>query len=227
MEKVKDISNPWDMLLKEGTYNLQKPEPNLLNILKASERVNVFALDLGCGMGRHLAPLQEKGFQPVGLDISPSAIRFIRKELHPDSKVMVGDMKVLPFEDESLDLVLAWRSVYLQSFKEMLQSVDEIKRTLKPGGKLIAAIRSTNNTLFFIGKEKGTRIEENTFLIDDEKHLKGVIFHFSHEQEIREVFSWLRISYCQEEILEDTKYTRQDGRPSTNYYWIVVGEKPR
>jgi SAM-dependent methyltransferase len=226
MEKVKDISNPWDMLLKEGTYNLQKPEPNLLNILKASERVDAFALDLGCGQGRHLAPLQDKGFQPIGLDISPSAIQDIRS-MNPDLPVIIGDMKVLPFEDERLDLVLAWRSVYLQSFKEMLQSVDEIKRTLKPGGKLIAAIRSTRNTLFFIGKEKGVKIEENTFLIDDDKHLKGVIFHFSHEQEIRDVFSWLTISYLKEEILEDTKYTHQDGRPSTNYYWIVVGEKPR
>jgi SAM-dependent methyltransferase len=224
MEKVKDISNPWDSLLKEGTYNLQKPEPNLLNILKGSDRVNAVALDLGCGLGRHLAPLKEKGFQPIGLDISPSAIQFIKKELHPDSRVLVGDMKVLPFEDESLDLILAWRCVYLQTFKEMFQSVGEINRTLKPGGKLLAAIRSTNNTLFTIGKEKGVEVERNTFIIDDGEHLRGVIFHFSHEQEIQEVFSWLKISYLKEEILEDTKYTKKDG-PSTNYYWIVVGEK--
>jgi len=227
MEKVKDISNPWDCLLKEGTYNLQRPEPNLLKILKESDRTNAIALDLGCGLGRHLQPLKEKDFLPIGLDISPSAIQNIKMRLNPDFQVLVGDMKMLPFENESLDLILAWRSVYLQSFKEMLQSISEIKRTLKPGGKLFAAIRSTRNTLFFIGKEKGVEIEKNTFIIDDGEHLRGVIFHFSHEQEIREVFSWLTISYMEEEILEDTKYTRQDGRPSTNYYWIVVGEKPR
>jgi len=225
MEKVKDISNPWDGLLKEGVYDLQRPEANLLRILERSTRDNANALDLGCGMGRHLYPLKEKGFLPIGLDISSSAIQYIRT-MNPDMPVIVGDMKVLPFENESLDLILAWRSVYLQTFREMLQSVDEIKRTLKPGGKLIAAIRSTHNTLFFIGKEKGVEIEKNTFVIDDEKHLKGVIFHFSHEQEIRDAFSWLSISYMKEEILEDTKYTKKDG-PSTNYYWIVVGEKSR
>lgn len=224
MKKVKDISNPWDNLLKEGIYDLQKPETNLLKILKESKKGKGNALDLGCGMGRHLYSLKEQGYHPIGLDISSSAIHYI-KTMDAEMPVIVGDMKFLPFENESLDLILAWRSVYLQTSKEMLQSVEEIKRTLKPRGKLIAALRSTQNTLYFVGKEKGEEIEKNTFVIDDERHLKGVIFHFCDEHEVRKVFSWLKISYLQEEILEDTKYTRGDG-PSTNYYWILVGEKP-
>lgn len=48
-------------------------------------------LDIGCGPGRHLLHLQEKGHEVVGIDNSPKAIDIVRKRGAKDARVVELD----------------------------------------------------------------------------------------------------------------------------------------
>jgi len=79
---------------------------------------NELTLDLGVGTGRFALPLQERGFEVVGVDISR---KMIAKAMDKGVRnLMIGDIRNLPFEDKTfgstlsihvLHLVADWRNV--------------------------------------------------------------------------------------------------------------------
>jgi ubiquinone/menaquinone biosynthesis C-methylase UbiE len=108
-------------------------------------------LDIGCGNGRlyqlfsSLSSSENKfkisdfRFQITftGLDISRKLIQ-IAKEKNPECNFVVGDMRELPFEDESFDVVFNLVSFHhLPDKKSQIKALKELKRVLKPGGKAI------------------------------------------------------------------------------------------
>src|SRR5215470_3943239 len=69
-----------------------------------------FVLDLGCGVGRHVVYLAERGFRMAGVDISPSGIRLTQeacKHRHLAFEGRVCDMNAFPWADEIFDAVLS------------------------------------------------------------------------------------------------------------------------
>lgn len=93
-------------------------------------------LDLGCGHGRHLAPLRRAGLPAVGLDYS---MELLRQVPGPRSTRLVrGDMRHLPFATGSL--AGAW--FLFNSFgyfdeEENLGVLRELARVLRPGARLV------------------------------------------------------------------------------------------
>src|SRR5205807_3993174 len=55
----------------------------------------------------------------------------------PEAEVLVGDASVLPFEDESFDLVLSAFVVFFMP--DPTAALREWGRVLKPGGRLVMA----------------------------------------------------------------------------------------
>ncbi|MFW6255226.1 MAG: class I SAM-dependent methyltransferase [Candidatus Sumerlaeota bacterium] len=100
---------------------------------KASERPKV--LDLGCGTGLMLKHLDE-AYDPVGLDFSELALHFSRRR--GAGKLVRGDAQVLPFADNSFDLVTSLDlAEHVEADTLMLR---EVERVLKPGGHLILTV---------------------------------------------------------------------------------------
>ncbi|WP_440989199.1 class I SAM-dependent methyltransferase [Haloarchaeobius baliensis] len=92
-------------------------------------------LDLGCGSGRVTAPLAERGFDVVGVDVSETMIE-VAEALHPDVEFRVGDATELSFPAESFDYVLfADRGLDdVRPAADRMRSILESWRVLKPGG---------------------------------------------------------------------------------------------
>lgn len=67
-------------------------------LLPAPARV----LDLGCGAGRDLGPLKERGYEVVGVDISDGMLELARRH-HADVELVQASLYELPFHDESFD----------------------------------------------------------------------------------------------------------------------------
>ncbi len=93
------------------------------------------ALDVGAGSGGNLNVLRELGWETSALEYSPTAAQFTHGRGIP---VVRGDARVLPFADESFDLVMS---------TDMWEHVDddaavarESFRVLKPGGRLLVAV---------------------------------------------------------------------------------------
>jgi len=105
----------------------------LLKYIKENDKV----LDLGCGNGRLYQILKEKQGRYVGLDLSEELIK-ITKEKYPEAEFLVGDMKKLPFGADNFDIIFCIAAFHhLKTAEERLQSLREMKRVLKPGGKII------------------------------------------------------------------------------------------
>lgn len=101
--------------------------------LDSLERV----LDVGCGAGANLRLLSDLGLPGVtGLDLNRASIRFCREK--GLGEIEQGDLKHLPFADESFDLVLA--TDVLEHVDEDLCAVEEIRRVLRPGGTALISV---------------------------------------------------------------------------------------
>lgn len=94
-------------------------------------------LDIGSGTGANLRLMRQIGMEGVvGLDESETAIRFCAAR--GLGTVRRGDIRSLPFEEGSFDLVLATDVV--EHVVEHAEAVAEIRRVLKPGGHALLTV---------------------------------------------------------------------------------------
>jgi tRNA (uracil-5-)-methyltransferase TRM9 len=101
-------------------------------------------LDIGCGNGRLYQLFGEmsrpEGMQNirfVGVDISDKLIDIAKKE-YPKGEFYVGDMVELSFENEKFDVVYSLVAFHhLPDHNLQIKALQEMKRVLKPGGKII------------------------------------------------------------------------------------------
>ncbi len=99
-------------------------------------------LDVGCGGGitvNRLAQLAPKG-KVFGLDYSPDMVEFskrINKEMIAQNRVEIVEATVekTSFKNDFFDLVTAFETYYF--WPDLPLALKEIKRTLKPNGKLL------------------------------------------------------------------------------------------
>jgi len=117
--------------------------------LRGDERV----LDLGCGRGAVLtaaATLVPRG-RTVGIDLwrtgdqSGNSIDAARRNAELEGvtdrvELCTGDLRDLPFGDDSFDLVLSSMAIHnISGAAGRQRAVDEAVRVLRPGGRLLVA----------------------------------------------------------------------------------------
>lgn len=96
-------------------------------------------LDVGCGSGPLTAALAAQGATVTGFDSSAAMIELARRRLGQDANVQVANLgQPLPFTDRSFDDVVA--SLILHYLRDWTTPLSELRRVLKPGGRLIASV---------------------------------------------------------------------------------------
>ena len=98
-------------------------------------------LEIGCGAAELLEHLKID-MSYTGLDPSESVID-IDKQRFPTQAFVVGFAENLPFPDNSFDLIFSAQT--LQSFSQPKRSLLEMKRVLKPRGKVILIAPNLEN----------------------------------------------------------------------------------
>jgi SAM-dependent methyltransferase len=115
-------------------------------------------LDIGCSNCSGLIDFRQLYGHTgslIGLDIGDILTGGQKKEIDSrDIKFKVGDVRDLPFEDSSLDAVLALFVLYHvgeeketeeEQAEEIQKALDEIKRVVKPDGKVAIATSGNGN----------------------------------------------------------------------------------
>ena len=107
----------------------------LLNIDK-----DCTVLDLGCGGRRNIEYFLIKADKVYDLDHSETSVKMAseinNKEIESGRcQILVGDVKSLPFKDESIDIVTAFETIYFWDGIE--KCFKEIYRVLKKGGQFL------------------------------------------------------------------------------------------
>lgn len=106
----------------------------------ASVKENDRLLDAGCGFGGTIASLNEQfqNLDMIGLNIDPRQLDRARQQIAPlaNNKItfIEGDACQLPFDNNSLDTILAVECIFHFPSRELF--FQEAKRVLRPGGYL-------------------------------------------------------------------------------------------
>jgi ubiquinone/menaquinone biosynthesis C-methylase UbiE len=96
-------------------------------------------LDAGCGSGPLSAALRDRGAVVTGFDKSAGMLELARRRLGADADLRVADLgRPLPFPDGAFDLVVA--SLVLHYLEDWTAPLAELRRVLRPGGRLIASV---------------------------------------------------------------------------------------
>ncbi|MGW7362248.1 class I SAM-dependent methyltransferase [Streptomyces sp. NPDC054841] len=96
-------------------------------------------LDAGCGSGPLSAALRDRGATVTGIDASAGMLALARRRLGDDVALHVVDLSDrLPFAGSEFDDVVA--SLVLHYLEDWEPTLAEIRRVLRPGGRLIASV---------------------------------------------------------------------------------------
>jgi SAM-dependent methyltransferase len=96
-------------------------------------------LDAGCGSGPLFAALRDRGAILAGFDSSAGMIEQARRRLGDDADLRVTELgSPLPFPDSAFDDVIA--VLVLHYLEDWGPALAELRRVLKPGGRLIVAV---------------------------------------------------------------------------------------
>ncbi len=133
------ISRAYDLIADAGEHEAREAGEAALGV-EPGQRV----LEIGVGTGAsllHLAAATFPGGRVDGLDISPGMLAVAREKLRRHGleervELCEGDARDLPYEDGRFDAAFLSFTLELFSDEDVAAVLAEIRRTLKPGGKL-------------------------------------------------------------------------------------------
>jgi len=95
-------------------------------------------IDIGCGNGRHSKVAIDKGHDVVCLDASMNLLKITKSKLKLKADYVRSGIKNMPFQNSTFD-----NAVYIAAIHHLeygrVKSLEETKRILKTGGKLIVS----------------------------------------------------------------------------------------
>lgn len=100
-----------------------------------SEEMDV--LDVGCGTGTQLARYQKAGCKLFGIDTSPAMLDVAHAKLGEHVGLHLGDAAMMPYADNSFDLVVSTLVLHEMSPDLRSSALNEIKRVLKKEGRFL------------------------------------------------------------------------------------------
>ena len=114
------------------------------------------ALDVGCGTGSYTIELAKLGADVVGIDSSEEMLAWARikaQKADIEASFMAADATNLPFPDSSFDTVIS--NGLLCFLKEPEKALIEMRRVLKPGGRLVVGVLNRWSPWAFFRRIKG------------------------------------------------------------------------
>lgn len=182
--------------------NILFKQVQLYRFLSYCEESNLEKAVLDCGAGGKFPPLavfKEHGYKTYGIEISDSQIEEAKKfeqQYGIELNISKGDMRVLPFEDESISFIYSYNSIFHMCKKDIAKSINEINRVLKPEGICCLNFLSINDEWYGTGKELG----ENEF--QQVERGENVIHTYYNVDEAEGHFKDMEILLKENRILE-------------------------
>ena len=111
-------------------------------------------LDVACGTGRNLAMFLEKCGRVQGVDYTLGMLKYAIENYrnHPKIDLAQGDVRYLPFQDETFDLVGCFKA--LPHVPNVGQALRELQRVTKKGGIIFAEFYSPYSFRWLLNRMK-------------------------------------------------------------------------
>jgi SAM-dependent methyltransferase len=136
-------------------------------------------LDVGCAAGFFIEAALDAGFDPVGIELSPTAIELARPEVR--GRIMCGDVNVLlASEARQFDVVTAFDIV--EHTQDPAAFLDDIGRVLAAGGLLVVSTPDTGHWLRRIMGGRWPMLQpfQHTFLFSQQA-MRALLFEHGYE----------------------------------------------
>lgn len=184
--------------------------PEFVDFIRGCSCKGGAVLDIGCGNGKYMRYLADRGYSVHGIDSSPTAIAMTQHVLQKKTDIILADMYNYDYLVEKYNLVISIAAIHHGYKDQVRAAIINIHKTLVVGGNFFVTLPdnegSAHWTMMTSHEEiaPGTRIPLN----GPEKGLPHSAFT---KQEIYAMFT--DFSYAQCTLLKDR------GR------WIVSGTK--
>lgn len=146
-----------------------------------------YVLDAGCGNGKNMQ-IRKQEIKYMGCDISEKLVDICKNK---GLNVIISNIKTLPFPDDSFDAVICIAVLHhINSDKDRIDSLIELLRVLKSGGKLLFQVWAKEQTL----TQRFIHINGNDYFVtwknNDDTLIKRY-YHLFSELEIKILLSQL------------------------------------
>ncbi len=152
---------------------------------KCNFRHSQHFLDLACGKGRHAIYLHSKGYEVVGIDLSPNNIQEARQSTAKGLSFEVHDMRQT-FAPNSFDFVLNLFTSfgYFEDNTDNFRVIQAIAENLKPKGKLILDYMNSTKAVKGLQQQYQKHIDDIHFIISKKIEngfiIKNIEFDFEN-----------------------------------------------
>ncbi len=201
----------WQKIFKERGVNVEEPHEDIPKIAEYMKNKGIKrVLDLGCGSGRHVIYLAQKGFDVYGTDGASEGINLCKKWLKKlglrANLEVASFFKKFPFKSNFFDAVISTWAIHHGTEKQVKYCISEIERVLKSKGIIFIAITST-----FKGRpvEEKRKIESNTWIVTKGLE-KGVPHHIFTKQMVLSYFKNFEILDLHKDSVD---------------HWCILGRK--
>jgi SAM-dependent methyltransferase len=139
-------------------------------------------LELGCGNGKTLFAMIQRGWDVTAIDFASQAATLSRAVVGGtfQGHIIVADARCPPFKNNSFDAVFARHVIGHMHEADRKRIITELLQILKPGGTLFFSDFSINDFRF----GKGNETEPATF-----RRSPGIITHYFTQGEVIDLFS--------------------------------------
>ena len=157
---------------------------------------------LDCGAGGNQPPLSlfyENGYRTHGIEFDANQLNkalIYAKKKGQELNIEHGDMRHLNINDQTLNFVYSYNSIFHMKKAEVRKSISELKRVLKPSGLFFVNFLTTNDHRCGLGKQVGDNQYEQ---MDDNK---PVIHSYFEQNESDCFFNDMVVLYKEDRTLE-------------------------
>lgn len=174
-------------------------------------------LDVGCGGGININRMAKDAKKVYGIDYSIESVKLSREvneKLIDNGQVEIheGNVKDLPFEDNTFDIVTAFETVYF--WPDIEKCFGEVKRVLKPGGTFLIGMESNGSDNFIMKFWK--------HFIDMELYTDKEITSFLQNNDFSEITAYIRDGRKKQEII---KINGKETRVNDDYSKVSFSDK--
>jgi len=204
------------------TWSYQEPHEKVRTLSHEMKRKGMKrVLDLGCGAGRHTAYLAREGFEVYALDISPEGVEHTAKRLSEEglqANLLQADIAALPYPDNFFDCIVSVSVLHHNTTVNIRIAMEEIKRTLRPGGLLFTTECAKGD----YQEGRGEQIERDTYLAPEDADQPGIPHHFFSKEEIRALLYGFRVIELER---DEQEFINGSGCHVLSIHWEILAKK--
>jgi SAM-dependent methyltransferase len=185
-DEKRGVRTVFDEIAADFARTRQRPWPEIEAFVADVPGGDV-ALDIGCGNGRNVSLLLGTYSRVVGVDFSRELLGIARTD-NPQAAFVCGDGTHLPIAGGVADVALCVAMLHhLPSAEERAALLDELGRTLAPGGRALLSVWAIEHPAFD-GQRDEIRANGNDTYVPwtaDDGSTHDRFYHIFEREELR------------------------------------------